>query len=469
MSSTIAVDDLRVGMYVQLDGGWMRHPFARSSFRISDAGQLVTIRRLGLSQVRWVPEKSDLSHADGVASALVDLQHAHHAHHAQHAHHAEQPDLAGHASATSTRGSRASRASRASRMPMLASHEATQRCEKHFAEALQAWRQASDLVLTQPLQAGTQVTALTRRVLAQMPMDCEIGIRLLSTRAPRAAAHAMNVAVISLLMGRTLGLTDDELVDLGVGAMAHDVGKLVLAERHRHLEDHATIDEAAAYREHIEKGVNLGQAMGLGSTALSVLAQHHERADGSGFPARLTAERQSLAARIVAIVNRYDRLCNPATRSLPLTPHEAVATLFAQGHKRFDATVLNAFIRLMGVYPAGSLVQLTDDRYAMVVGVNSSRPLKPSVLVHNGGPTAQPGAARPQWIDLQQTPNLGIRRSLTASRLPAEALLALDPSPQVVYFFETLSPRRPDARDAHDARDDAHDAHDLNDKRARAA
>jgi HD-GYP domain-containing protein (c-di-GMP phosphodiesterase class II) len=438
MSTTIAVDDLRVGMYVQLDGGWMRHPFARSSFRISDAEQLTTIRRLGLSQVRWVPEKSDLSDANSLAAASAGAQHA------KQAEQAEQFDLAGHASAAPTRGSRALH------LPGLASREATQRCEKHFAEALQAWRQASDLVLIQPLQAGAQVTALTHRVLAQMPLRSEIGIRLLSARAPRAAAHAMNVTVISLLMGRTLGMTEDELVELGVGAMAHDVGKLALAERHRHLEDHANADDAAAYREHTERGVSLGQAMGLGSTALSVLAQHHERADGSGFPAKLTADRQSLAARIVAIVNRYDRLCNPATRSLPLTPHEAVATLFAHGHKRFDATVLNAFIRLMGVYPAGSLVQLTDDRYAMVVGVNSSRPLKPSVLVHHGGHSAQPGATRPQWVDLQQTPNLGIRRSLTASRLPAEALQALNPNPQVTYFFETLSSRHLDARGPHD-------------------
>jgi hypothetical protein len=70
-------------------------------------------------------------------------------------------------------------------------------------------------------------------------------------------------------------------------------------------------------------------------------------------------------------------------RTPPLTPHEAVSMLFAQGRQRYDAGVLNAFIRMMGVYPAGSLVQLTDDRFAMVIGVNGSRPLKPRVLVHD--------------------------------------------------------------------------------------
>jgi HD-GYP domain-containing protein (c-di-GMP phosphodiesterase class II) len=425
MSSLIAVDDLRVGMFVQLDGGWMRHPFARSSFRISDAGQLVTIQRLGVSRVRWVPEKSDLVHENSAAAEVGTAA------------------LRGADAAPLAHGILLRRAPPRAAPAPLSPRETTQRCERQFADAVLAWRQASDLVLTQPLLAGQQVAALSKRMLAHMPADSDIGIRLLSTRAPRAAAHAMNVTIISMLMGRSLGLSDEELVDLGVGAMAHDVGKLVVAERHRHLEDNADFDDAAAYREHVAQGLSLGQAMGLSSAALTVMAQHHERADGSGFPGRLTADRQSLAARIVAIVNRYDRLCNPATRTLPLTPHEAVATLFAQGQKRFDATVLNAFIRLMGVYPAGSLVQLTDDRYAMVVGVNSSRPLKPTVLVHTGGHHT----ARPQWVDLQQTPNLGIRRSLTASRLPAEALQALDPSPQVVYFFETLLARDTDPID----------------------
>jgi HD-GYP domain-containing protein (c-di-GMP phosphodiesterase class II) len=433
LSTTIAIDDVRVGMYVQLDGGWMRHPFARSSFRIGEAAQLLALRQLGLSHVRWVPEKSDLSHEARLAPVAPDV-------------HQEQP-----------RGGLSARRGGAWRVPLPTplltptptptSPEATTACEQHFAEAALAWRQASDLVLTQPRQAGAQVTALTRRVLAHMPEHSEIGIRLLPTRAPRAAAHAINVAVISLLMGRTLGMGDDELLDLGVGALAHDVGKLVLAERHRHLEANGKADEAAAYYAHTAEGLRLGQTMGFGSTALSVLAQHHERADGSGFPEGLVAERQSLAARIVAIVNQYDRLCNPATRSVPLTPHEAVATLFALGHKRFDVTVLNAFIRLMGVYPAGSLVQLTDDRYALVVSVNSSRPLKPIVLVHHDGDHRLQASPRPQRVDLQRTPNVGIRRSLTANRLPVQALQALNPCAQVLYFFETLTRRATDPRD----------------------
>ena len=146
----------------------------------------------------------------------------------------------------------------------------------------------------------------------------------------------------------------------------------------------------------------------------------------------------SAPARIVAIVNRYDNLCNPPPRVPALTPHEAVSTLFAQGRNKFDAAVLGAFIRMMGVYPAGSLVQLTDDRFAMVVGVNSSRPLKPRVLVHE----ARVPRSEALFLNLEEAHNVGIRRSLVAAKLPTATLEYLDPRPRVAYFFEVLSQER---------------------------
>jgi putative nucleotidyltransferase with HDIG domain len=271
-------------------------------------------------------------------------------------------------------------------------------------------------------------------MLDKMLAQDEVAIRLVAGAGDRAAAHALNVGVIAMLIGRTLGLADEDMLDLGVGALLHDVGKLEVADRFRHAEEGFNSAELNAYRDHVAKGVVSGQRMALSEGAMAVLAQHHEHADGSGFPARMHGDRMTLAARVVAIVNRYDNLCNPATRTLAVTPHEAVAMLFAQGRSRFDISVLGAFIRMMGVYPAGSLVQLTDDRYAMVVGVNSSRPLKPRVLVHD----ARGNAGEAQLIDLERLPEIGIRRSLPAARLPPATLAALDPRPRVSYFFEPL-------------------------------
>jgi putative nucleotidyltransferase with HDIG domain len=416
MSATIAVEDLRVGMFVQLDGGWLSHPFPLSSFRIQNADQLRTIRGLGLKRVRWVPEKSELEPAATPAQAAASAV----------------------ASAAASAASSAQRAADAAaerrRQELAAQREAQQRNERMHAEAASAWRAAHDLVGKSPHDAGRGSELLTRALLDKMLVGQDIGITLVASAGDRTATHALNVALISLLIARTLGFAETELMDLGVGALMHDVGKLDVADRFRHVDESFGANELAAYRDHVAKGVLLGQKMSLSAGALQVLAQHHEHADGSGFPGKLAGERISMAARVVALVNRFDKLCNPLSRSLALTPHEAVSVLFAQGRSRFDAAVLNAFIRMMGVYPAGSLVQLTDDRFAMVVGVNSSRPLKPRVLVHD----AKVPRNEALFIDLEQHADLGIRRSLPAAKLPAAAIEYLDPRPRVAYFFEAL-------------------------------
>jgi HD-GYP domain-containing protein (c-di-GMP phosphodiesterase class II) len=416
MSNTIAVDDLRVGMFIQLDGGWLSHPFPLSSFRIASPEQIATLRGLGLKQLRWVPEKSDLPELGAGPGAAGGA--------------------AGSAAAPAPAGpSLAELAAQRRREALLAQREAAQRCERQHAEAAAAWRAACEGVGPRPQEAGRAAQQLTDAILHKMLGEAEIGIRLVAGAGDRAAAHALNVGVIALLIGRTMGLEADELAAMGTGALMHDVGKLDVPDRFRHAEDGFTSAETAAYRDHVAKGAQLGQRMQLSAGALAVLAQHHEHADGSGFPMRLAGERISMAARIVALVNRYDNLCNPQSRTIALTPHEAVSVLFAQGRARYDNAVLNAFIRMMGVYPAGSLVQLTDDRYAMVVGVNSSRPLKPRVLVHD----AKVPRSEALLLDLERMPDLGIRRSLPANRLPPAVVEYLDPRPRVSYYFEPLS------------------------------
>ena len=406
MSATIAVEELRVGMFIPLEGGWLSHPFPLSSFRLSTADQIATIRGLGLRSLRWVPEKSDLPQAQLVADTAAPPA-------------APTP---------------ADLAAEAARQELLIQREAAQRCERQHAEAAKAWREASDAVGARPRDAGRTTEQLARAILDKMLATDDIGIRLVTGGVDRAAEHALNTGVIALLIGRTLGLVEQEMLDLAVGALMHDVGKTEIADRFHHAEDGFDDSELSAYRDHVARGVSLGLKMGLPAGALKVLAQHHEHADGSGFPLKLNGERITMAARVVALINRYDNLCNPQARVPALTPHEAVSVLFTQGRQRFDAAVLNAFIRMMGVYPAGSLVQLTDDRFAMVVGVNSSRPLKPRVLVH------EPAVPRSEALvlDLERATDLGIRRSLALAKVPTAVIEYLDPRPRVSYFFEPL-------------------------------
>lgn len=417
MSATVAVQDLKIGMFIRLELGWMSHPFPLSSFRISSADQITTIRGLGLKQVVWLPEKS----------LIVDDTPA-------------APVATGNAPAVSD----AERAAAERRASLQAQREALRHCEAQYDEASESLRRVNALLSPEPRQAAQQAQLLARAMLDKMLVDGELCIRLLSSQAgDRMTAHALNVTVVSMLMGRALGLGQAELLDVGTGALLHDIGKMDLPVRVHFPDDSFSSAELKAYRDHVSLGLARARQMSLSEGTLQVLAQHHELADGTGFPHRIALDAMTPGSRLVSLVNRYDNLCNPGPRGIALTPHEAVSVLFAQSRSKFDMPILSGFIRMMGVYPAGSVVQLTDDRWALVMQVNSSRPLKPRVLVHD------PKVPRDEalLLDLEQQPDLGIRRSVQPAKLPPAAAAYLAPRPRVTYYFDAL-PRRADELEA---------------------
>ncbi|CAN5256727.1 DUF3391 domain-containing protein [soil metagenome] len=420
---SIDVEALRIGMFVHLDVGWMSHPFPLSSFKITSAEQVAIIGSLGLKRVRWSPQQSDAfavveptnwgamsqlgdGPSEPVTAAVPD----------------ESPEQAAEAKARA-----------AHRQNLADQRAALQLCERQFSEASKDCKQLTELAVPKPQEARAQAEALARALLDKMLGEQELCIQLLTEAAgDKASMHALNVTIISMLMGRSFGLPEADMLDLGMGAMLHDIGKLDLPDRVRHREDHFTSGENRFYEEHVSRGVAMARKMGLAPGAMLVLAQHHEHADGSGFPLKLNTDRMTAAARIVALVNRYDNLCNPNIAGKALTPHESLSLLFAQGKTKFDTAILGAFIKMMGVYPPGSTVQLTDDRYAMVVAVNSSRPLKPRVLVHDLKVAREEALV----LDLETASGLGIRRSVRPQHLPPASLDYLSPRQRVAYFFE---------------------------------
>jgi putative nucleotidyltransferase with HDIG domain len=475
----IEVDDLRVGMFVHLDMSWMSHPFPLGSFKIANEEQVATIRSLGVQRVRWSPTQSDalppvestgwtrpaplegdapvddpdsaapapaIGAADAVPSQSgVDITITPSEKFAAVGTVTAAGALHGQAPAESPEQQIRS----AHRRRLARERAALQHCENQYSEAARDCRHVTELVVSRPAEARAQAEQLSKALVDKMIGEHELCIRLLSDAAgDKASMHAMNVTIISMLMGRTFGLGESDMLDLGVGAMLHDIGKLELPDRVRHREDHFSGSELRFYEEHVAHGVTHARKMGLSAGATLVIAQHHEHADGSGFPLRLNTDRMTAAARIVSLVNRYDNLCNPHVAARALTPHESLSLLFAQGKTKFDTAILGAFIRMMGVYPAGSTVQLTDDRYAMVVGVNSTRPLKPRVLVH------EPKVSRDEALvlDLETAQGLGIRRSIKPAQLPVNSLEYLAPRPRVAYFFEPVLAAHDGANDANAAR-----------------
>lgn len=424
-SQLIDVGQLRRGLFIQLDLGWMDHPFPRGSFKITSSNQIRTIRALGLTQVRYFPDRSDPEEPPsdfGALSGGGDVRSE---------------------SAAQDRLQAEARALQAQRHQQLVAQQTNlQHCEQRFGEVVQLYQRVVEEVPARPVAMREQCEALVARCVAEILVDGEATIRLLSEGSGESqATHPANTMVLALLLGRALGLPAHGLTELGIAALLHDLGKQQLPARLRMRDERYTPEDMAIYRSHVGESVKTGRRMGLSAWALQAIAQHHEMADGSGFPAGVQGEDMSTGGKVLALVNRYDRLCNPPplAQAQALTPHEALALTFARHKACFDAEVLGAFIRMMGVYPPGSVVQLANERYALVVSVNSTRPLKPRVLVHD--PAVPPDQAL--ILDLESVPEQGIRRSLKPAQLPASARTYLAPVARVRCFYEHQPPTRP--------------------------
>lgn len=431
----ITPGELRIGLFVDLQLGWMSHPFPKGSFKISSLRQIETLRGLGLPKIRYVPARSDPAppaespgepqyaqarpDTDGEVQglglgALVD----------------DSPKQAG------TPENDEQRQRREHREQIRAQNDSLARCDKQFDAAIRQYRRVLDRITDEPQDAAAVCRQLVDSLVGDMLGQSESSIRLLSeTTGDRAWMHPINVTVLSLLLGKALGLPAQELQSLGVAAFLHDVGKVRLSDRVRLADTNFAPAEYRVYQSHVAMSVAIAMQMGLATEVQRTIGEHHEMMDGSGFPRNVPGAEISLAGKVLALVNRYENMCNPPRQSAAVTPHEALSLIFSQMKDRFDLGVLAAFIRMMGVYPPGSVVQLSDGRFALVVSVNSARPLKPRVLVH------EPSVPKDEALilNLEQAPAAGIRRSLRPDTLPRAAIDYLSPRLRICYFFEQAS------------------------------
>jgi HD-GYP domain-containing protein (c-di-GMP phosphodiesterase class II) len=166
------------------------------------------------------------------------------------------------------------------------------------------------------------------------------------------ADHAVEVARLSWLVGKKLGLNEEELEWLVHGALLHDVGKIGVADAILEKIGPLTDEEWKVVKRHPDVGARMIEPLESLSGALPVIRHHHERPDGSGYPDGLEGDEIPLAARIVAVVDAYDvmlrRPYRPERYGSKSSPAEALKELRAEAGRQFDARVVEAMGRLLG-------------------------------------------------------------------------------------------------------------------------
>ncbi|WP_412706354.1 Cyclic di-GMP phosphodiesterase response regulator RpfG [Aeromonas rivipollensis] len=211
--------------------------------------------------------------------------------------------------------------------------------------------------------------------------------------------HSMNVAILLANFGRYLGLDRSVLKELTLGGLLHDVGKIMTPDEVLNKPGKLTDEEFGVMRQHVVHSYDiLSNTAGITPTMLEVAANHHERLDGTGYPQRLKGDQLSLYTRMSGIVDVYDAVTADRVYKQGMQPTQAFRILLKGINQHFDAELVTKFIKCMGVYPVGTLVQLSNQRLAVVMQRNEQQPLKPvvKVIYH----TTQRHYLEVQWLDL---------------------------------------------------------------------
>jgi len=196
------------------------------------------------------------------------------------------------------------------------------------------------------------------------------------------AIHSVNVCILALTLGRDLGLPKEELNQLGLGALLHDVGKMIVPLDILNKPGALTDKEFVILKQHPSFGYDLLKSKNsLPEFLLEVVKHHHERENGGGYPNGLHGQQLNRFTKIVTIVDVYDAITSDRVYHDAISPSKALNKMYKWAPNDFDHYLFNSFIKCLGIYPVGSLVELNTGEIGIVTASAQGNRLKPTVLL----------------------------------------------------------------------------------------
>lgn len=194
--------------------------------------------------------------------------------------------------------------------------------------------------------------------------------------------HSVSVSIWSVALGRQLGLPKKDLQSLGLGALLFDVGKMKLPQKLINNPNRFNQTEFKLVRKHIEYSLEIVATIpGINDDIVQMIATHHERHNGGGYPAGLKGNEIPLFGKIAGIVDCYDALTSERPFQSAISPHDAVRKLYDWSDIDFQAELIEQFIQLVGIYPVGTIVELSDGRVGVVVAHHRMLRLRPKIML----------------------------------------------------------------------------------------
>lgn len=365
MIKLIPTGRLRPGMYVHdLNCGWLQHDFVRNRFLVEDEEDVRKVRAIGVREIyvdtaRGLDPDAPSDAPEGVPDAAPAI--------------AEAPAV--------RTGSKAANAFERAR----ALHREATQIVRDMLLDIRLGKQI-ELEKVEPL-----VTRIVDSIFTQQ--DALLPLARLKQHDNYTFQHSVSVCALMTAFARTLELPREIIHEIAIGALLHDVGKARVADEILNKPARLTDAEFEKMKNHVVQSKIILQATpGISDIALDVAAQHHERHDGSGYPNKLKGEAISLYGQMGAIVDVYDALTSNRVYHKGMPPTEALRKILEWSAMHFKPTLVQAFIRSVGIYPTGSLVRLESRRLAVVQAQHADKPMQPTVKVifHTAGHYLQP-------------------------------------------------------------------------------
>lgn len=334
---------LQIGMYVHdLDCGWMEHPFLRNRFAVSDPQIIQRIHAAGVRQLYIDTDRGkDVAEAPTQDEVQRQLQQ-------------ELEETAG-----------------------ALSDEPRVSVTEEVTRARNLYRQATSLIrnLMEDVRLGKQVEMESLNPLAERMVQSAIrnphaltSVSRIKTKDEYTFMHCVSVAGLMITFAREQGLSEEQIQQVAIGGLVHDIGKIMVPDEVLNKPGRLDPEEFEIMRGHVTHSAEiLQECVGISQTAVDVALLHHERMDGTGYPLGLKGEEIGLIGRMSAIVDVYDALTSVRVYKDAWEPTHTLKKMLEWSPDHFSKELVQHFVRCLGIYPVGSLVELESGRVGIVL------------------------------------------------------------------------------------------------------